>query len=245
MAVDSEIYWSMLALCGVGLVVAAVWCVLDWRRGAGDPTGDHDHGHEVLMYLNGAVVMDLLQYRGGVALKRLVEHYSRDSAEGRLEVGHGPVGVGGGKLRDREVRQSYEVDEKPITAIREVVQKLEEADAIVYADLEEGTVRAHRTLSAYRARRVKLSGSRMFVSIAGPFEEYKENDGSDQEFLRLRVPYPDGDGHIRVKIARTELREPAGVPEGAGSFPARVLGKVEGWDEREGVLKMWALAMFR
>ena len=35
------------------------------------------------------------------------------------------------------------------------------------------------------------------------------------------------------------------LTEGRAPFRARVLGKAENWDEQGGVVKMWALAIFR
>ncbi|MGW6425066.1 hypothetical protein ACWF82_20525 [Nocardia sp. NPDC055053] len=243
MAVDNPWFWVLILIGGVLVAVAAGLYAYRIRRVPDYLFGDA--GHEILMYLNEKVIMDLLESNDTVALKQTVEQYTRVSAEANGEIRHGPVTIVGraGKSGDKKV--TFDFEKKPITAIREVVQRLENADAIVYVDLHRGDALAHRTLLDAGAEGARLSGSRMFLSIGGQFQEYDE-DGSDRTFLRLRAPYPaGGDAHVRVKITRSWLRAPEELPEGKGSFPARVLGKVEAWDENNGVLKIWALAIFR
>jgi hypothetical protein len=244
-AVDNPWFW-ILMLTGAALVVAAAVLYVRGRRRSRN-TPDFIGDHETLMFLNETLVMDILQYRGDVlALKKQVEQYTRESAEGRGEVKTRWFTLGAGRNRDGETTASFVAEERPITAIRKVVQKLEKADAIVYADLHKGEVHGHRSFAGNATGDAKLSDSRMFLSIDGRFEEYEEGDGSDKDYLRLRAPFPSGDAHVRVKITRSGLREQSVLPEGKASFPARVLGKVEEtWDEQDGVLKMWALAIFR
>ncbi|XVV00970.1 hypothetical protein ACQPW3_26560 [Actinosynnema sp. CA-248983] len=239
MAVDSPWFW-VLATLGVALVVAAV--VLYRRHGRSPREAAGTIGeHEVLIYLNETMVMEIFQNQGDVpALKRLVEQYSRASAEGRGDLKVRWFAFGGNRTHEAQRAESFEAEDRPITAIREVLRKLEVADAIVYADFHKGEVHAHRSLADSGAADAKLSETRMFLSVDGLFEEH----GSDQEYLRLRAPYPGGDAHVRVKIARRGVREQDVLPENT-SFRARVLGKVENWDAEDKVLKMWALAVFR
>ncbi|AXB48389.1 hypothetical protein A4R43_10145 [Amycolatopsis albispora] len=229
---------------GAALVTAAVVLYLRGRRRAAPGTvGDQ---HEFLVYLNEPLVMDILQYQGNLtALKRRVEEYTRESAEGRGEAKTHWFSVGGGRQREGARSEAYETEEQPITAIRKVVRALEKADAIVYADFRKGEVSAHRSLAGNSAGQARLSDSRMFLSIDGLFQEYQEGDESDKDYLRLRAPYTSGTDHVRVKISRSGLREQDVLPEGRAPFPARVLGKVETWDEEDRLLKMWALAIFR
>lgn len=241
MAVDSPWFWVLVVL-GAALVAGAVALLRRGGRRPDDLPGTIGE-HEVLIYLNETMVMDILQYRGDVpALKRLVEQYTRESAEGRGEVKARWFSFGGNRAREGERAESFETEERPITAIRTVVRKLEAADAIVYADFHQGEVHAHRTLANGDADRAKLSDTRMFLSLDGLFEDYDEGD---REYLRLRAPYPSGDAHVRVKIARSGVREQDVLPDKHVSFRARVLGKVENWDAEDKVLKMWALAIFR
>ncbi|MEV4753618.1 hypothetical protein AB0J86_00650 [Micromonospora sp. NPDC049559] len=244
MAADNPWFWALI-LTGAALVAAAVVLYERRRRRLRDGT-DGIGANEFLMYLNETLVMEMFQYRGNVrALKRQVEQYTRESAEGQGEVKIRWFKLGAVRIRDGEERQTFEAEERPITAIRTVVQELEKANAIVYADFHKGEVHAHRSFGDNATGGARLSDSRMFLSIEGRFEEYEERDGSDQDYLRLRAPYPSGDAHVRVKITRSGLREQDVLPEGKASFPARVLGKVETWDEKDRVLKMWALAIFR
>ncbi|MCC8246737.1 hypothetical protein [Saccharothrix luteola] len=243
MAVDSPWFW-VLATLGVALVVAAV--VLHRRHGRSPREVAGTIGeHEVLIYLNETMVMEMFQNRGNVpALKRLVEQYTRENAEGRGEVKVRWFNLGGNRVHEAQRAESFEAEDRPITAIRDVLRQLEAADAIVYADFHKGEVHAHRSLVDGGAADAKLSETRMFLSVDGLFEKYKEGDESDEEYLRLRAPYPGGDAHVRVKIARRGVREQDVLPEDT-SFRARVLGKVENWDAGDKVLKMWALAVFR
>lgn len=230
---------------GVALLAAAAVCYArDGHRAHGGPRVGGDH--EVLIYLNETLVMDILRYRHDVqALKRQVEQYTRESAEGRGEVKVRWFSLGAGRVRDRERTETYEAEESPITAIRRVVQRLERADAIVYADLRTGELHAHRRLGDVAQGGARLSDSGLFLSIDGRFEEYDEGDESDRDYVRLRAPYPSGDAYVRVKITSKGLRgEKDVLPEGRAPFPARVLGKVESWDEQNRLLKMWALAIF-
>ncbi|MGC7100930.1 hypothetical protein ACPZ19_40180 [Amycolatopsis lurida] len=243
MAVDSPWFWVLMGT-GLALVAAALVLFLRGRRRRAAPgiVGDH----EFLVYLNETLVMDILQYQGDLtALKRRIEEYTRESAERRGEAKIHWFSVVAGRLREGARSEAYETEEQPITAIRKVVRELEKADAIVYADFHKGEVHAHRTLSGNAAGDAKLSDSRMFLSIDGLFQEYEEGDASDQDYLRLRAPYASGSDHVRVKISRSGLRERDVLPEGKAPFPARVLGKVETWDEQDRMLKMWALAIFR
>ncbi|EQD85391.1 hypothetical protein A8924_5285 [Saccharopolyspora erythraea NRRL 2338] len=244
MAADNPWFW-ILMLTGAGLVAAAVVLHVRRMRRSRDMAGVIGD-HEILMYLNEALVMDILQYRGDVrALKRRVEQYTRETAEGRGEVKSSLFSIVGGRNREGSTTESFEAEESPITAIRKVVRELEKADAIVYADFHKGEIHPHRTLTDNPAGVAKLSDSRMLLSIDGRFEEYEEGDGSDKDYARLRAPYPSGNAHVRVKITRSGLREQDALPEEKAPFSARVLGKVETWDEQAGVLKMWALAIFR
>ncbi|WP_199439797.1 hypothetical protein [Umezawaea beigongshangensis] len=237
-------FWTLIG-AGAALVAVAVVLYARGRRPHRDTSGTIGE-HEFLVYLNETTVMDILQYRGDVpALKRLVEQYTRESAEGRGEVKTHWFGLGGSRTRDGETTESYEAEERPITAIRTVVRALEAADAIVYADFHTGEVHAHRSLADGAAGHAKLSDTRMFLSVDGLFEGYEEGDGSDEDYLRLRAPYPSGEAHVRVKVARSGVRERNVLPDNDVSFRARVLGKVENWDAKDGVLKMWALAIFR
>jgi hypothetical protein len=243
-AVDNPWFW-ILVLTGAALVVAAVVLYVRRARRSRDMPGIIGD-HELLMYLNETLVMEILQYRGDVlALKKRVEQYTRESAEGRGEVRTSLLSLVAGRNREGATTESFETEEVPITAIRKVVQKLEKADAIVYADFHKGEVHAHRSFADNATGFAKLTDSRMFLSIDGRFEEYEEGDGSDEDYVRLRAPYPSGDAHVRVKITRSGLREQDALPEEKAPFPARVLGKVETWDEQADVLKMWALAIFR
>jgi hypothetical protein len=236
--------WILIGVGAVLVVVAVLLHVRSGRRPRDTPGTIGEH--EFLVYLNETTVMDILQYRGDVpALKRLVEQYTRESAEGRGEVKAHWFGLGGSRTRDGETTESYEAEERPITAIRTVVRALEAADAIVYADFHTGEVHAHRSLAGGAAEHAKLSDTRMFLSVDGLFEHYEEGEGADGDHLRLRAPYPSGDAHVRVKIARSGVRERTVLPAKNVSFRARVLGKVENWDEEDGVLEMWALAIFR
>jgi hypothetical protein len=241
-AVDNPWFW-ILMLTGTALVVAAVVLYVRGRRRSRDTPGGIGE-EEVLMYLNETLVMEIIQYQGNArALKRRVEQYTRESAEGRGEVKIRWFNLGAGRNREGGTTESFETEEGPITAIFRVVEKLEKADAVVYADFHTGEVREHRTLTRNVTGDARLSDSRMFLSIDGLFEVYAEGDGSDKDYVRLRAPYPSRDAHVRVKISRSGLREKDVLPK--GTFRARVLGKVEEtWDERDGVLKMWALAIF-
>ena len=62
MAVDNPWFW-ILMLTGTALVAAAVVLHGRRRRGSRDTTGVIGD-HELLVYLNEALVMDILQYRG-------------------------------------------------------------------------------------------------------------------------------------------------------------------------------------
>ncbi|MGM1065619.1 hypothetical protein [Saccharothrix sp. Mg75] len=244
MAAGSALFW-VLVVVGTALVVAAAVLYARRRR---DPSAAPGliGSHEVLMYLNEAVVMDILQYRDDVsALKRQVEKYTRDTTEGRGEVKTRWLNVTGGRTREGERAEFFEVVEQPITAIRKVVRHLEAADAIVYADFHDGEVHAHHSLVGDARGGAALSDTRMFLSVVGVFEVYEEKDQPDADYLRLRVPYPGGEAHARVKFPRSGLRKNDVLPQGNTSFGGRVLGKVESWDEEDRVLKMWALAIFR
>ncbi|MFD0489727.1 hypothetical protein ACFQ0O_24895 [Saccharopolyspora spinosporotrichia] len=189
MAADNPWFW-ILMLTGAGLVAAAVVLHVRRMRRSRDMAGVIGD-HEILMYLNEALVMDILQYRGDVrALKRRVEQYTRETAEGRGEVKSSLFSIVGGRNREGSTTESFEAEESPITAIRKVVRELEKADAIVYADFHKGEIHPHRTLTDNPAGVAKLSDSRMLLSIDGRFEEYEEGDGSDKDYARLRAPYP-------------------------------------------------------
>ncbi|MEJ2853371.1 MULTISPECIES: hypothetical protein [unclassified Saccharothrix] len=244
MAVDSPWFWVLITL-GVALVAASVAL---YRRHGRLPREEAVGGvgeHEVLIYLNETMVMEMFQTRSNVpALKRLVEQYTRENAEGQGEVKVRWFKFGGNRIHEAQRAESFEAEDRPITAIREVLRQLETADAIVYADFHKGEVHAHRSLSDDGTAQAKLSETRMFLSVDGLFEKYEENDDSDENYLRLRAPYPDSTAHVRVKIPRSGVREHDIVPDGT-SFRARVLGKVENWNTNDKVLKMWALAVFR
>lgn len=244
MAVDNVWFWTLL-LVGATMVGAAIVLYLRGRPRPRDvPLAIGDH--EVLMYVNETLAIEILQYRGDVpALKRQVEQYTRESAEGRGETRVRWFNFSAGRLRDRGTTEFYEAEELPVNAIRRVVRALEEADAIVYVDMYRGEVHAHKTLPASPTGTMRLSDCRRFLSISGLFEEYEEGDGSDEEYVRLRTPYPSNDAYIRVKIMRRGLRDKDVLPEGKAPFAARVLGKVENWSEDDRLLKMWALAIFR
>ncbi|MFI6028168.1 hypothetical protein [Amycolatopsis magusensis] len=175
MAVDNPLFWVLMAT-GAALAAAAL---VRYLRGSRRDEPALIGEHEVLVYLNESLVMDILRYRGDVtALKRRVEEYTRETAERRGEAKTRWFGFAGPRLREGAKSEDYDAEERPITAIRKVVRALEKA-------------------------------------------------------------------HVRVKITRGGLREQDVLPEGKAPFPARVLGKVEAWDERDGMLKMWALAIFR
>lgn len=194
--------------------------------------------------------MDLYQVGGfSAALSQEIEQ--RDghnrSAGLRARIFGAETGV------SREVFRRYVEQAAPIT----VMDALERADVIVYADLRTRRVTDNPALrnrlaavpgrDALERTAVRLRDIGDYVSISGRFRKAGATD-SRTVFL---APYgdpddpdgePDGEAHVKVVCATGGLRADV-IPD--GSFQARCLGKVIDWEPAGRELAVDPIAIFR
>lgn len=254
MVVDNELWWSAwwfwvaLWAATLGLIVAAgivFWSL--WRGRKRQSNSARIHG--TIFFLHNTSVMDLYMYlyrEHKPALRKEVEETIRRTKDGNLEV---KVYGSGGKIgRDfnSEIVRKYVEEAESVPVLRSVIDTLDEAHEIVYADLRDKQLTRNlaldRVLVGAAVAGEQLSKVDVYVSVVGTFRKATELNG----ITVFLAPYGDPDDPesaplVRVPCATTWLRDD--VPE--QKFRARCLGKVDGWDRDRGELLVRPIAIFR
>jgi hypothetical protein len=193
---------------------------------------------DICFYLDDEIVMNLFHQRENTALRQEVEEQSRSSKDGKITAQVQGVGAQAGKTDEQTRVIKYITDQSPITVIRKIIADLERADKIVYVDLLNRSIEPSTGLErAFQQGRSPVSGSArlrdlkpfIYVSILGRFRVTDKTDRT----TTFSAPYGDPDDpasepkQVSVTCVTDQLRR-EDVP--TGSFPARCLGRIQGWD---------------
>jgi len=239
--------WMLVWLATAASLVAVVALLINTRRRRRRPS-------ERLMidwtciYLDNTTIMDNFQLNQySVSLRKEVEQRTTKSRTLGLTLQLLPfLGPDAGIETSRDVVVKYIEKAEPISAIGVIVDGLERSDAIVHADLRQGTIRRNTALKKALAGRPRgeaallTSTERMFVLLTGSF---RKDTGDRPEGRTVFVAdYASAPGsRVRMSCISAGLR---GDKEPPGLFPGLCLGKVQSWEEAEGVLEVRPLAIF-
>ncbi|MFI0774179.1 hypothetical protein [Streptomyces sp. NPDC021212] len=242
--------WMLLWLTTAASLVTAVALLAGARR-------RHRRPSERLMidwtcrYLDNTAIMDNFQLnRYSVSLRKEVELRTTKSRALGLTLQLIPfLGPDAGIETSRDMVVKYIEAAEPISAIGVIVDGLERSDAIVHADLWQGTVRRNAALRKALAGRPRggsalLSRTKgMFVLLSGSF---RKDAGDRAEGRTVFVAdYESAPGaRVRMSCVSAGLRGDGEPPGSSGSFPGLCLGKVQSWEVAEGVLEVRPLAIF-
>lgn len=239
--------WMLLWLVTATSLVAAVALLIAARLRRRRPS-------ERLMidwtcrYLDNTAIMDNFQLnRYSVSLRKEVElRTTRSRALGFTLQLIPFLGPDAGIETSRDVVVKYIEKAEPISAIGVIVDGLERSDAIVHADLRQGTVRRNAALTKALAGRPRSESALlsrtegMFVLLTGNFRKDTGDRADDRTVFVADYTSAPG-ARVRMPCISTGLR---GDREPPGSFPGLCLGKVQSWEEAEGVLEVRPLAIF-
>jgi hypothetical protein len=254
-AADSElwmiIWWTTLAAMIAAIVIGVVYTILasrDRRRAKTVPQPIEG----ICFYLHAEAVMNLYLQGNNKGLEQEIEETSQSDTEGGVSA---KIPGAGGRAARKAVQGKitrYINKVTPIGVIPVIVDDLENGHRIVYVDLinnsiESGSaldraLRASRGRDAARLRSARLRDLDSFVSVRGRFRETAKTD----ETITFSAPYGDpadpvGAPRITVTCANTGLHDRAPKTP----FPARCLGRVQGWDPNTQELVIDPIAIFR
>src|SRR5262249_45637997 len=207
----------------------------------------------VCFYLDGESVMALYQQSGyNTALRHEVEEKIRSGTDAKISAEFHGTGGKAGRTNELEVFRKYIEIAEPITVIGIIMGVLEDAGAIVYADLSSNMLEPNEALDrvlrsmhgqdAGRASSLDLRDLETldaFVSVKGRFQEfYKTEAGApsatsdEDETVTLAAWYGDSpDPPLVPKISPicvVSMFRHRPVP--SGPFQARCLGRVQAWN---------------
>ncbi|MGH3933279.1 MAG: hypothetical protein ACRDTF_25260 [Pseudonocardiaceae bacterium] len=241
------VWWPWLLVWGIttgSLVATVVIVVGHWRIHRADADAHHPG---ICFYLHNESVMDLYHQKHGAALRQEVQQRITTSRSFEGSAALSLLKASGGQGVNHEVFRSYIEEEQPITVIGTIIDVLHQAGDIVDIDLLKKEVTGNRALDKAlgadgdkRPTAVRLRGLKTFVSIFG---EFRATDHGTSEVTTFEAPYGDpGDGpQVYLTCVASGLRG-AAVP--AGTFQARCLGCVEGWDPGTRRLNVRPIAIF-
>lgn len=262
MAADRNMWWevwgswmavwlvTVAALVVAGATAGAYW--VRARRHDGAPVPIRHRVQGICFYLRDEFVMNLYLQGDYKALEQEVEEKSRSNTEGNVSAEVHGVGARAGRRAEAEKVIRYIRREQPITVIRAIIDALEEADNIVDVDLINNVLEPGKALDralvathgrgAARRRSARLRDLEAFVSVRARFRETARNDDT----VTFTAPYgdpadPAGQPSVSVTCVGAGLRH--AVP--GGPFPARCLGRVQGWDPENRQLLIDPIAMFQ
>ncbi|MFF7652453.1 hypothetical protein ACFZCY_21960 [Streptomyces sp. NPDC007983] len=239
--------WMLLWLATAASLVAAVALLIGARRRRRRPS-ERLMVDWTCIYLDNTTIMDNFQLnRYSVSLRKEVQLRTTRSRALGLTLQFIPfLGPDASIETSRDVVVKYIEKAEPISAIGVIVDGLERSDAIVHADLRQGTVRRNAALKKALAGRPRSETAplsrteRMFVLLTGSFRK-DSGDRTDGRTVFV-ADYASAPGvRVRMSCLSTGLR---GDKEAPGSFPGLCLGKVQSWEEAEGVLEVRPLAIF-
>ncbi|HEY5833300.1 hypothetical protein [Streptomyces sp.] len=239
--------WMLLWLLTAASAVALVAQVAGARRHARHPYGDLVTNRTCL-YLDNRTIMDQYQMnRYAVALRKEVEQRTRTTGAAHLGARNLPFISPDASLgSDRQVVTKYIEQAEAVSVIGVIVDGLERGDAIVHADLIQGTVRRNAALARIHLPgtppgRVRLSSTEtLFVLLTGDFERDETASCATRTVFVSPYGAPASPAQVRLSCHPAELR----TDIDSGRFPALCLGKVRNWQPAEGVLDVRPLAIF-
>lgn len=215
-----------VALTATVLILAAYR--LSVRR-TPEPHRDQDPG--ICFYLHEEDVMNLYQQRHDEALTQEIQETVRSGRQSGVNAQVGSIKGRAEREAGTEKVSKYNKESGPISILGRVVDKLEEKGNIVHVNLRDGSLEPGAALDRVlwpgrRADAVRLSdlSTFVFVSVTG---EFRVADRTAEKFV-LSAPYGDGEpSRISVTCVRDHL---LGVEPAPGSFSARCIGRIQGWD---------------
>lgn len=247
------VWWPWMLLWGLtvaALATAVAVLLVHWRRRDRAPVRHASHG--VCLFLDDDAVMDLyLQGNYKPALRHEVEEKIISATDAKVSAALSGLGAAAGRSVDREIFRRYIEVAEPITVIGIITAVLEKADDIVYTDLATNTIewgngldRALRSRYGSGGDLVRLRDLEvvdLFLSVRGRYQQVARTPDT----ITLAAWHGDpADPHTEPKISVTchtaRLRRP--VP--TGTFQARCLGRVQGWNPDSRQLMIDPIAMF-